>query len=214
MKKTALIAAAFALTAVLASCSADGGKTETKAETEVKYERGTMDDGVYTSEWANLQIEIPDGLEIFSDEEISKIVGIGAYVLGEGDAEEYIDYAEQTTVYEFYAANYNDNEFLFMVTEKMPRDDFSENDYAMSVKAQLEAAESEFISSECADECVTENYGGAELEKYETKINVYGTEMYQTYLLRSIDGRITAICAGSATEEGIDKLLSGIQVLG
>ena len=107
--------------------SADGSGADRMAGTS--YTKGTVNDGVYTNEYAELRMNVPDGFEFFSDAELNSF---GDYYLGLA-TEEKDKTREGARVYDLFGYDGSGTTVVvsFLNTELAAPDnpDYSEEDY-------------------------------------------------------------------------------------
>ena len=107
--------------------SADGSGADRMAGTG--YTKGTVNDGVYTNEYAELRMNVPDGFEFFSDAELNSF---GDYYLGLA-TEEKDKAREGARVYDLFGYDGSGTTVMvsFLNTELASPDDpdYAEEDY-------------------------------------------------------------------------------------
>lgn len=217
MKKFTAILVAILAAATFTACGNSGADVKTPditadGEKVNEYARGTITDNLYVSDWSGIQIDIPEKMYCLTDSEMNEVLNLGLDILIDSEAVQ--NYAKKTTVYEFYAMDMANGEFMFMTVEKLPYSSFSVEDYAGALKRQFDSlATDSGMTVEYLEECVDVNYGGVEASQFDAVVSVSGVEMRQSYILKKIDDRMITICASTMREDGIADIFSGISAL-
>lgn len=147
--------------------------------------KGTVSGNVYTNEWADLQLMIPDG---FSD-------------LGE----EYYESGDEATEFGLYVMSDDLISSVFIAYEKLPLvQDYSEDEYLDVVTQQVMTQYVDFGVEQLYDDYSTTIVAE---RGYTTAFLSWGG-VVQGYFVRKLDNYMVAICITAETEEEVGDLVS------
>ena len=124
--------AAFCLMLLILACLGGCGNS--------KIEMGQWEDNVFTNDWYDIKVTIPDGYQVLGTEEVEELLGAGQKVIVNDGlvTEEEIKKTEGNTIYDFYVFDANGTSSLALGYEKLPSS-YSEEKYLEIVKSNLES---------------------------------------------------------------------------
>lgn len=147
--------------------------------------KGTVSGNVYTNEWADLQLMIPDG---FSD-------------LGE----EYYESGDEATEISLCVTSDDFVSSVIVICEKLPIvQDYSEDEYLDVVTQQVMTQNVDFGVEQLYDDYSTTIVAE---RGYTTAFLSWGG-VVQGYFVRKLDNYMVAICITAETEEEVGDLVS------
>ena len=207
MKK--LTAALLALICVftLAAC----GKTAEKKE----FTPGKIEGNVYTSKFAGIKLEAPDGWKFASDEDIKGALGTAADSAADIIGEQNMDAAIENTVTDAVLYDSATGSSAAVVFENMEGTfgdaDHSPEEYAGILESNMKKTGEGFVF----DEHETVQFCGNEYLRASTSLNNQGNEIRQTFFLRKIDGYMLSVCVSDifTSSEDYDAMLSMFSAL-
>ncbi len=104
------------------------------------FSMGSWDENVYTNEFLNVKLTLPEGWEYSSDEEIANMMSVSTEAAF-GDKEFLAEVAKLTSVYYVVATDPNTGNNLSIISEK-PLVDVTLDYYMENLKTQLSAVDS------------------------------------------------------------------------
>ncbi len=196
MKRKILIGGALSLLmlcGVLAGCSGSGTQTEVSSSAAVAaYEKGTLTETEYTSQWIGMKYTLPEGMSMMD--------------------EEYLQSSSAGNVQMEMQALKNDTsgDNIVLLTEDISASgDMSEADYIEVSKTQMSALGSDVTFGEVS----TRTIAGQEFYElpYNLTMEISGVSMNmdQSFLCRKQGDRMICITMTYGSEEGMNDLLSG-----
>ena len=142
--------------------------------------RGKWENNIYTNEFAEIKFNLPEDWAYSSDEEIAKLMNVGAEML---NGNEFAKIVEQTSVYDMVANNPNTGSSVMIMFEK-PLISASLDFYISKIKEQLEAVET--IDYTISDKIEKETLSGKEYSVVIATVPDYN--MVQKYYIRQENG--------------------------
>lgn len=164
MKKISLFLSCLLCVSMLAGCGGSNSSGEQSLSSQVEqttaseqsaaasqsdssgFQRGTVENGVYTSEFAGLTFTAPEGWEYASDEYIASLMNIGLDVTGNNN-----DFTkamlEQTTIYDALCMEKSTGKNIIIAYENIAKEvpdasTFTVDEYLDAVEVQLLASSS------------------------------------------------------------------------
>lgn len=112
-------------------------QVQTSTDNNQKVDLGKWENDVYSNEFLDLKIGLPTGWKIASDEDLAKMMNIGADIVANED--KYLaEVAKQTGIYYASASDSSTGNNLLVFSEK-PLRDASMEEYIEATKANLQA---------------------------------------------------------------------------
>ena len=170
---------------------------------------GQWEDNVFTNDWFEITVTIPDGYQVLGADEIQNILGAGQEaIINDGlmTAEE-LDEAEGNTIYDFYVFDPTETSSLALGYEKLPAS-VSEEEYLDSVKINLESLQS--LEYELG-QTETVTLGKHEYMKMTASLN--GGAVSQEYYVNRKDGYMgfLIVTCNPETQNEIQEIIGNIE---
>lgn len=166
-------------------------------------ERGSVRNGVYTSDFANLKFTAPEGWEFASDEYIASMMNISLEVTGNNnDLTKTI--LEQTTIYDALCKEQSTGKNILIMYENIAKEvpdptNFTVDDYVDAVEKQFDSMTNLTFTKKSSREYVIIN-GEEYLKQVLTvKYDQMNYETEQIYYARKVGNFMLAIIASSGT---------------
>ncbi len=222
-KKLLTVLLAVATAAALYGCGPDeGGNTQTQAgtqaeetvketaketeaaETEAPYERGTVSDVGFESEWLNIRFTATENDVMATQEEIDSLMDSGSEVIEENTGVDTSS-AQQTSVTEMMVSRTLGVPSIQLLVEDISGYDLSEEQYLDTVKAQLEAVGMGYTFPESYG---TRSIAGQDHTVLKAEATYNGVDMVQEYAVRRQGDRMIAFVMTCTpdTQEDADAL--------
>lgn len=171
------------------------------------FEFGTVENGVYSSNFNGLKFTAPEGFEFASEEEILSMVNLGTDVIAGDNADLYKKVAALTTVYDMLAQNASTGENVTIMYENIAAygfdvSAFTMDDYVEAMESQFEIAAAQGVeySELNRNEISLCNHNFLKIE-YNCEITTYEYSTTQTYYLSLQDGYILAMLVSPGLSE-------------
>lgn len=180
-------------------------KQETNAEQEkkVEFSMGEWNNNVYTNDFLGLKYNMPEGWTYSSDEEIAKMMSIGAEMLN-NDQKNLAEIAELNGVYYMVAKHPTKGNNVNIFSEKQLTD-ITTKDYIEALKTQLLALQSMKYEVEGTSK---EKIGNIEVDTLTLNVEASGIKIMQKYYIYKIDKYMVGIIATSLDgETGINEIV-------
>lgn len=161
------------------------------------FARGEVKDDVYTSDFSGVTFEIPDGWDVYSDEEVMETMSVGLEASGSSMK---ADAFTQKTVYDCVVGNRLNGECIMILFEDLSKypESFSKDDYIsaakMSAAVSMPNAEIDWKNDgEKGTLC------GMKFDTFgmDMEIPEYNISLTQDYYIREIDGYLLVISYSS-----------------
>ena len=186
MKMTKKILAALLVACSLFVLVACGG-----SESGVEYTKGTIENNVYTNEWANLKFELDDTWKKGSDADFQS-------------------YENENTDCGLIAGLATEGRQLAIAFEKNPLNLYDENAYLDNVKKGMTSS----VSGYTFGEYYKKTIAGQEFTGVDITLSQSGVNVYQAMFTRIHDGKFISIVVTSITgKDEINTVLSKITAL-
>ncbi len=207
MKKIALMLSILMSVSVFAGCGSDNGDSDKKSASasqstsKTEFERGTIENNVYTSDFANLKFTAPEGWEFANDEYIASMMGIGLDVI---DKDDDLTKAmlEQASIYDAMCMEESTGKNIIIMYENVAKevpnpDSFTVDDYLDSVEQQFDTMANVTVTSNSDRENVTINGEDYIKKDIHMSYDEMGVEVNQVYYVRKIGNYMLGIIASS-----------------
>lgn len=161
------------------------------------FARGEVKDDVYTSDFSGVTFEIPEGWDVYSDEEVMDTMSVGLEASGSSMK---ADAFTQKTVYDCVAGNRLNGECIMILFEDLSKypESFSKDDYIsaakMSTAVSMPNAEIDWkIDGEKGTLC------GMDFDMFgmDMEIPEYNISLTQDYYIKEINGYLLVISYSS-----------------
>ena len=178
-----------------------------KAAQGTAFKRGTVENGVYHSDYAGITFETPDGWTEFSEEQLLKLMNLGLELTGNEDlvSEELM---KQTAIYDYSARSAAGDNIAVMfenlkVSSGSLADSITEEFYLESIQSQLKSVSgvtySDMTEPEKVDLCGNTYYKISHKAKYDS---MGGYTVSQNYYVRRLDDFMLLILLTSGADGG------------
>ena len=196
-KKLLLILLLLCSLFLVASC---GGDDEQAAN---PYERGTVSDEGFESEWIGLKWSKPEEMVMMTDEELDTLMEESLGIAFGEDGEELLDYAQLTSVYEMMATTLTGTPNIIILTEKLALQNISESQYLEAVEEGLAYSEGEYVGGDIE----TTTIAGLDFTVQPYSVSMQGVDILQKYFVRKQDDRMISIIITYFAEDDCQTLL-------
>lgn len=159
---------------------------------------GTVENGVYTSEFSGLSFTAPDNMSFASEEEILEMMNLGADLLDDSRVDLYMELAKQTTVYDMVASDPTTGDNVMVMYENLSTygssADYDVDTYVAALEAQMDMMASSGLTY-TKKSSGTVNLSGMDFAKveFEATYDTYGYTTTQTYYVAKQDDYIIAV---------------------
>ncbi|WP_310603165.1 hypothetical protein [Anaerosporobacter sp.] len=196
----------IAMMLIIISAFAGCGKKE--KETEIEYQKGTLTETSFESEFLNLKFTVPEGYTMLTQDYMDELAQYSTEIMYEDASQTQLDYAKASTVYEMMCTETTKGSpNVNVAVENLYDNKVSVDEYMEITKTQLEASGIAYTFGDVRKD--VELAG----EKYSV-LDCYGTysgqELSQQIYLRKIGNRMMALTVTSTddTAEMRDALLA------
>lgn len=221
MKKIALMLAFLMTAGILTGCGEESSSDEKSSSSQVQendnsdesslsseaqsanteFERGKVENNVYTSNFADIKFAAPEGWEFADDEYIASLMNIGLEIT-EKDNDLTKAMLEQTTIYDTMCIEASTGKNIIIMYENLAKEvlnpeDFTAEDYMDAVEGQLNSTANITFATEGGRENITINGKEYIKQTISTKYDQAGMETSQVYYVRKVDNFMLAIIASS-----------------
>lgn len=188
---------------------------EEAEQEEVTAERGTVEGSVYTNESMGIQLTLPEGSTLLSDEEIADVVGSGADLMEEaGTDEDALANSLSGTVYDIIAVTADEAANIQIImedTENTAGRALSAEEYAQAMASSLKVAYASAGVEVGETEMTEETLGGMKFTKVSVDISGLNQEYYShqvgKYML------VFAVTYVDAGAEDVQQFLDSVTAL-
>ncbi len=204
-KITALALSFLLLCSVLCGCSLIENITGNITNNSKKYEIGTNSASGWQSSWIGLQYKPSSSMVMATNEEIEKMMELGADVMFEENGKQMIDWAKVTTAYEMMATNPTNNSNVIVCAEKVALSNMTVTQYLDTVKSQLGSV----YTSVSFSEPTSQDVGGISFTRVDVKTTYMGVNINQTYMVTKMHDRMISLIFTCTTPKSLDSMLAG-----
>ena len=185
----------------------NSSSNEAQSDSNTEFERGSVENGVYTSDFANVKFTAPDGWEFANDEYIATMMNLGLEVT-ENNNDLTKAMLEQTTIYDAMCLEQSTGKNLIFMFENLAKEvpdpsKFTVEDYASALDQQFSSAANVSVTNKSDIEHVTLNGEDYIKQTYTINYETLGAETKQTYYARKIGNYVLGIIAspGSTSDD-------------
>jgi len=165
---------------------------------------GTIDGSVYTSDFCGLKFEAPEGYVFSTQDEMLKLMNIGAEVLGADKADLYKEIAKQTSVYDMMAKNPKTGDNVILMYENLKAygasvvSSYGVDEYVEAIESQMEQMQGSGMEYTKKDSDEVE-IGGREFKKivFDCKVESMNYTTTQIYYVSQTGDYMTVIIASA-----------------
>lgn len=174
-----------------------------KSDDNSGFERGKVENNVYTSDFANVKFTAPDGWEFANDEYIANMMNIGLEIT-ENDNDFTKAMLEQTTIYDTVCTDSATGKNIIIMYENVAKEvpnpeSFSADDYVDSVEKQLTSVANVVYTQKGNRENISINGEDYIKQAYNVKYDEMGLETEQIYYVRKVGNFMLGIIASSGS---------------
>ena len=193
----------------------DAAQTEAEADTasdeasdaaedtaDTPYEKGTITETDYQSEWLNLK---------YTEEELESVMRQGQSTLEESSGMELGEDALSGTVYEMMASSVSGFPNVSLVVEDASLENMTVDQYFLAAQQMLDATQMGYTYSEVTDAQI----GGQDFRVMETSVTINDYEVLQKYCTRKQGGKFVSIILSytADTQTEADEVLAAFTPL-
>ena len=221
MKKFLAILMSTMILFSLSACGSNTGKeagdsTKPKTTADEKqntatYERGTIEDNVWQSEFFNMKYTASDDMSYRTDDELYEMmkVGMDQLTIDEKTGKKMVDAAKVAVIYEMMATNDTTGSNVIVAYEKLKTSSVTEEKYITAFKAQLPSMG---INADFEDIAEVE-IAGQKFTQLKYSYTTSGMNISQALLLKKYDDHMLEITLTLTTDAAYDDLLAGFSKL-
>ena len=185
------------------SQTADAADNEQEAHTQSAtdtsdspYEKGTITDTDFQSEWLNLKFTPPETVVMNTEEELQSVMKQGQTTLEESSGVELGDDALSGTVYEMMASSISGFPNVSLVVEDASLENMTVDQYFLAAQQMLDATGMGYTYSDVTDIQIA----GQDFRIMETSVAVNDYEVLQKYCTRKQGGKFVSIILSYTTD--------------
>ena len=207
----ALLLAALMLLAV--GCGGAGDKEPEPEEQKKEYAAATVENGVYTSDFAGLTATLDQTWQVLTQEEIAQIAGLTSTLVTDEDLKKALSSGE--TIYDLYAMTATGATVnitvgdLGLIYGKL----LDMKTLAQSVLDQLVSAFTSMGFENMAAEIATIPFAGAQETAVVVSGQLQGVDMYEVLVCKKVGNYVYTITACTYGEDGTADILALFQSL-
>ena len=176
--------------------STDGTAQETTDTSDIPYEKGTITDTDFQSEWLNLKFTPPETVVMNTEEELQSVMKQGQTTLEESSGVELGDDALSGTVYEMMASSISGFPNVSLVVEDASLENMTVDQYFLAAQQMLDATGMGYTYSDVTDIQIA----GQDFRIMETSVAVNDYEILQKYCTRKQGGKFVSIILSYTTD--------------
>ena len=201
----------------------DAAQTEAEADTasdeasdtaeaaDTPYEKGTITETDYQSEWLNLKFTPPETVVMNTEEELKSVMRQGQSTLEESSGVELGEDALSGTVYEMMASSVSGFPNVSLVVEDAALENMTVDQYFLAAQQMLDATQMGYTYSDPVDAQI----GGQDFRVMETSVTINDYEVLQKYCTRKQGGKFVSIILSYTTDTAAeaDEILAAFTPL-
>lgn len=202
----------------------DAAQTEAEADTasdeasdaaedtaDTPYEKGTITETDYQSEWLNLKFTPPETVVMNTEEELESVMRQGQSTLEESSGMELGEDALSGTVYEMMASSVSGFPNVSLVVEDASLENMTVDQYFLAAQQMLDATQMGYTYSEVTDAQI----GGQDFRVMENSVTINDYEVLQKYCTRKQGGKFVSIILSytADTQTEADEVLAAFTPL-
>lgn len=179
----------------------------TKAEKR-PYEKGTLSDTEFKSEWMGMKLVAGEGMEFFPQEELDELMRLMEEAFLEKKIEGDLVYEELALVHELSLVWQDKGLTMQVMVERMADDQITEEDYLVAMMEELEVLEENGFTYLLDEKNHPQTIAGKEFANfgYTTFYDEY-VSLHQENYLRKQDDRMILISIMGESETGVEELI-------
>lgn len=174
-------------------------ETHTQSATDTSdspYEKGTITDTDFQSEWLNLKFTPPETVVMNTEEELQSVMKQGQTTLEESSGVELGDDALSGTVYEMMASSISGFPNVSLVVEDASLENMTVDQYFLAAQQMLDATGMGYTYSDVTDIQIA----GQDFRIMETSVAVNDYEVLQKYCTRKQGEKFVSIILSYTTD--------------
>ena len=213
-KKTRLLALLLAALMLLAvGCGGAGDKEPKPEEQKKEYAAATVENGVYTSDFAGLTATLDQTWQVLTQEEIAQIAGLTSTLVTDEDLKKALSSGE--TIYDLYAMTATGATVNITVGDLglIYGNLLDMKTLAQSVLDQLVSAFTSMGFENMAAEIATIPFAGAQETAVVVSGQLQGVDMYEVLVCKKVGNYVYTITACTYGEDGTADILALFQSL-
>ena len=175
------------------SQDADSQSEDTK---EPPYEKGTITDTDFQSEWLNLKFTPPETVVMNTEKELQSVMKQGQSTLEESSGVELGEDALSGTVYEMMASSVSGFPNVSLVVEDAALENMTVDQYFLAAQQMLDATGMGYTYSDITDAQIA----GQDFRVMETTVTINDYEVLQKYCTRKQGGKFVSIILSYTTD--------------
>ena len=177
--------------------SADtASEADTGSTTDTPYEKGTITDTDFQSEWLNLKFTPPETVVMNTEEELQSVMQQGQSTLEESSGVELGEDALSGTVYEMMASSISGFPNVSVVVEDAALENMTVEQYFLAAQQMLDATGMGYTYSDVTDTQIAEQ----DFQVMETSVTINDYEVLQKYCTRKQGGKFVSIILSYTTD--------------
>lgn len=180
--------------------AADSADTASEADTgstsDTPYEKGTITDTDFQSEWLNLKFTPPETVVMNTEEELQSVMQQGQSTLEESSGVELGEDALSGTVYEMMASSISGFPNVSVVVEDAALENMTVEQYFLAAQQMLDATGMGYTYSDVTDTQIA----GQDFQVMETSVTINDYEVLQKYCTRKQGGKFVSIILSYTTD--------------
>ena len=175
------------------SQDADSQSEDTKVP---PYEKGTITDTDFQSEWLNLKFTPPETVVMNTEKELQSVMKQGQSTLEESSGVELGEDALSGTVYEMMASSVSGFPNVSLVVEDAALENMTVDQYFLAAQQMLDATGMGYTYSDITDVQIA----GQDFRVMETTVTINDYEVLQKYCTRKQGGKFVSIILSYTTD--------------
>lgn len=194
-----------------ADTASDEASDTTEATADAPYEKGTITETDYQSEWLNLKFTPPETVVMNTEEELESVMRQGQSTLEEASGVELGEDALSGTVYEMMASSVSGFPNVSLVVEDATMENMTVDQYFLAAQQMLDATQMGYTYSDLTDTQI----GGQDFRVMETSVTINDYEVLQKYCTRKQGGKFVSIILSytADTQTEADEVLAAFTPL-
>lgn len=177
---------------------------------ESTYDPGSWNEDLYVSNWLGLKYRLPDNVYKITDDEVygRRFLYSGVFY-GESDEPDVADLEDVVTI-EMGACYLMDSYAIWIVTEEIPDDDLTIDDW---IDEYMEMISNEVITFTITSDTPDVAIGDQTFREVKLHSSAMGVHLYQDIYITQKEGRIVYILVeygGQMKDDAPEKLMSGL----
>ena len=194
-----------------ADTASDEASDAAEDTADTPYEKGTITETDYQSEWLNLKFTPPETVVMNTEEELESVMRQGQSTLEKSSGMELGEDALSGTVYEMMASSVSGFPNVSLVVEDASLENMTVDQYFLAAQQMLDATQMGYTYSEVTDAQI----GGQDFRVMETSVTINDYEVLQKYCTRKQGGKFVSIILSytADTQTEADEVLAAFTPL-